>query len=79
MKNFNDATSRDDKQEWAEAYNKEYQGFKEQNTSMAVCPDKGIRIHNTLTRLEYKEDNGTFLKRGESFRCSNPLTFMPPL
>ncbi len=26
-------------------------------------PDKGIRIHDTLTRLEYKEDNGTFLKR----------------
>jgi hypothetical protein len=30
-KNFKDAMSRDDKQEWAEAYNKEYQGFKERN------------------------------------------------
>ncbi len=27
-----------------------------------VRPDKGIRIHDTLTRLEYKEYNGTFLK-----------------
>jgi hypothetical protein len=62
-KNFKDAMSRDDKQEWAEAYNKEYQGFKERNAFKVVRPDKGIRIHDTLTRLEYKEDNGTFLKR----------------
>ncbi len=26
-------------------------------------PEKGIRIHETLTRVEYKEDNGTFPKR----------------
>ena len=36
-----DAMSRDDKQEWAEAYNKEYQGFKERNAFKAVRPDKG--------------------------------------
>ncbi len=30
-RNFKDAMSQDDKQGWAEAYNKEYQGFKEQN------------------------------------------------
>ncbi len=75
--------SRDNKQEWAEAYNKEYQGFKERNAFKAVRPDKGIRIHDTLTRIEHKEDNGTFLKRkvrlcargdqqmeGESFKSS---------
>ncbi len=28
-----------------------------------VCPDKGIKIHDTLTRLENKEDSRTFLKR----------------
>jgi hypothetical protein len=49
-----------------------------------VRPDKGIRIHDTLTRLEYKENNGAFLKRkvrlrargdqqieGESFKSSD--------
>ncbi len=24
--------------------------------------EPGVKIHNTLTRLEYKEDNGDFLK-----------------
>ncbi len=62
-KNFKDSMSQDDKQEWAEAYNKEYQGFKERNAFKVVRPDKGIEIHDTLTRLEYKEENGTFLKR----------------
>jgi hypothetical protein len=57
--------SRDDKLEWAEAYNKEYQDFKERNAFEVVCPNpgQGIRIHDTLTRQEYKEDNCTFLKR----------------
>jgi hypothetical protein len=54
--------SLDDKQEWAEAYHKEYQGFKERNAFKVVRPYTGIRI-DTLTRLEYKEDNGTLLKR----------------
>ncbi len=85
--------SRDDKQEWAEAYNKEYQGFKERNALKVVRPDKGIRIHDALTRLEYKEDDGTFLKRkvrlcargdqqieGESFKSSDlyALTLKAP-
>jgi hypothetical protein len=59
--------SRDDKQEWAEAYNKKYQGFKERNACKVVHSDEGIKIHDTLTRLEYKEDNGTFLKRKVRF------------
>jgi hypothetical protein len=92
---FNDAMSLDDKQEWAEAYNKdsEYQGFKERNAFKVVRPDKGIRIDDALTRLEYKEDNGTFLKRkvrlcargdqqieGESFKSSDlyALTLKAP-
>ena len=49
-----------------------------------VHPEKGIKVHDTLTSLEYKEDNGTFLKRkvrlcargdqqveGESFTSSD--------
>ena len=62
-KNYNDAMSRADKQEWSEAFQKEYQGFKERNAFKTVRPRKGVRIHDTLTRFEYKEDNGTFLKR----------------
>jgi hypothetical protein len=54
--------SRADWQAWAEAYDKEYGGFKECAFKI-VRPEKGIKIHDTLTKLEYKEDNGIFLKR----------------
>jgi hypothetical protein len=37
--------------------------FKEQNALKVVLLRKGCRIHDTLTLFEYKEDNGTFLKR----------------
>jgi hypothetical protein len=49
--------SREDKQDWAEAYDKEYRRFMERKAFKVVCPEKGIRIHDTLTRLEYKEDH----------------------
>ena len=62
-KNYKDAMSRIDKQEWAEAYDKEYQGFFERQAFKVVPAKPGVKIHDTLTRLEYKEDNGTFLKR----------------
>ena len=62
-KNYKDAMSREDRQEWAEAYAKEYRGFMERDAFKVVRPEKGIKIHDTLTRLEYKEENGTFLKR----------------
>ena len=45
------------KQDWAEAYDKEYRGFMERKAFKVVRPEKGIKIHDTLTRLEYKEDN----------------------
>ena len=76
--------SREDKQEWAEAFDKEYRGFKERNAFKVVRPQPGVKILDTLTRLEYKEDNGTFQKRkarmcvrgdqqveGESFNASD--------
>ncbi len=50
-----------DKQAWAAAYNSEYLGFKHQEVFKIVKPEQGVRIHDTLTRLEYKEDNGEFL------------------
>ena len=51
-----------DKQAWAAAHNSEYLGFKQQKVFKIVKPEPGVRIHDTLTRLEYKEDNGEFLK-----------------
>ncbi len=51
-----------DKQARAEAYNSEYQGFVERGVFKIVKPEPGVKIHDTITRLEYKEDNGDFLK-----------------
>jgi hypothetical protein len=47
-----------DKQAWAAAYNSEFVGYG----SKVVRPEPGVKIHYTLTRLEYKEDNFEFLK-----------------
>ena len=35
----------------------------ERNAFKVVRQEKGFKIHDTPTRLECKEDNGTFLKR----------------
>jgi hypothetical protein len=55
-----------DSQAWAAAYNSEYIGFKERGVFKVerpkVGPKPGIKIMDTLTRLEYKEDNGEFIK-----------------
>ena len=40
----------------------EYHGFKQREVFKLVKQKPGVRIHDTLTRLEYKEDNGEFLK-----------------
>jgi hypothetical protein len=62
-RNFKYAMSRVDKQEWATSYDKEHQGFFERQALKVVLAPPGIKIHHTTTRLEYKEDNETFLKR----------------
>ena len=61
-RNFGDAMKALDKQAWAAAYNLEYLGFKQREVFKLVKPAPGVRIHDTLTRLEYKEDNSEFLK-----------------
>ncbi len=61
-RNFRDATKALDKQAWAEAYNSECLEFVEQDVFKVVKLEQGVRIHDTITRLEYKEDNGDFLK-----------------
>ena len=51
-----------DKQAWAAPYNSEYLGFKQRDVFKVVRPEPGTRIYDTLTRLEYRDDNGEFLK-----------------
>ena len=51
-----------DNQAWAAAYNSEYIGFKERGVFKVVKPEPEVKILDTLTRLEYKEDNGEFIK-----------------
>jgi hypothetical protein len=54
---------REDRQEWAEAYDKEYQGFIEQGTLKIARPEKGAKVLDTATRADYKVTNGVFDKR----------------
>ena len=61
-RNFRFAMTALDNQAWAAAYNSEYLGFKQREVFKLVEPAPGVRIHDTLTRLEYKQDNGEFLK-----------------
>jgi len=61
-RNFRDAMNALDKQAWAAAYNSEFVGFQQRKVFKVVKPEPGVKIHDTLTRLEYKEDNGEFLK-----------------
>ncbi len=43
-RNYRDAMQREDQQEWAEAYDKEYQGFIEQGTLKTARPEKGAKV-----------------------------------
>ena len=43
-KNYKDAMSREDKQDWAQAYDKEYRGFMERKAFKVVRPGKGIKV-----------------------------------
>ena len=62
-KNFRDAMSREDRQEWAEAYDSEYQGFYDHGTLKVVRPEPGAKVIGTTTRTEYKVVNCVFKKR----------------
>ncbi len=56
--NYKDAMSRPDNQDGAQAYQKEFQGFKDRGVFATVRPPKGAKILWTTTRLDYKIDNG---------------------
>jgi hypothetical protein len=55
-RNFKAAMAAFDNQAWAAAYNVEYIGFKERGVFKVVKAEPGVKILDTLTRLEYKED-----------------------
>ena len=55
-KNFKNANSREDAQEWVDAYCKEYRGMMDRGAVKAVKPPPGAKILGTTTRLEYKSD-----------------------
>ncbi len=40
----------------------EFVGFQQLKVFKVFLPEPGVKIHYTLTRLEYKEDNSEFLK-----------------
>ncbi len=53
-RNFKDAMSRVDKQEWATAYDIEYQGFFERQAFKVVPAPPGVKIHEhyNQTRIQ---------------------------
>jgi hypothetical protein len=62
-RNYRDAMRREDRQEWAEAYDKEYQGFIEQGTLKLARPEKGAKGLDITMHADYKVTNGVFDKR----------------
>ncbi len=61
-KNFKEAKARPDREQWAKAYQKEYQGFKDRNVLSVAKPPQGAKVQGTTSRLEYKVNNGVFEK-----------------
>ncbi len=57
-RNYKDAMSSPDNQEWAEAYQKKIQGFNERRVFTTIRPPKGAKILETTTPLDYKIDDG---------------------
>ncbi len=62
-RNYRDAMQRVDQQEWAEVYDKEYQGFIEQGTLKTARPEKKAEVLDTTRRADYKVTNWVFDKR----------------
>ncbi len=66
-KNFRGAMSREDRQEWAEAYDAEHQGFYEHQTLSISRPEPDAKISlvvlvGTTTYTKYKTVNEQFTK-----------------
>jgi hypothetical protein len=61
-KNFKEAMAHPDREQWAKAYQKEYQSFKDRKVLSVVKLPPGAKVLGTTTRLEYKINNGVFEK-----------------
>ncbi len=60
-RNSRDAMRREDQQDWAEAHDKEYQGFIQQGTLKIARPEKGAKVlETTTTCADYKVTDGVF-------------------
>ena len=55
--------ARDNAHEWEDAYFKEYKGIMDRKAVKVVKLPPGTKALGTTTRLEYKMDNGVFIKR----------------
>ena len=51
-----------DREKWAAAYQKEFQGFKDRKVLAVVKLPAGAKALGTTTRLEYKINNGVLEK-----------------
>jgi hypothetical protein len=63
--NYRDAMQQEDLQEWAEAYENNYQGFIEQGTLKIAWPEQGAKVLrlDSTKRADYKVRNRVFDKR----------------
>ncbi len=51
-RNYRDAMQREELQVWAEAYNKEYQGFIKQGCLEIARPEKGAKVLDTIMHAD---------------------------
>jgi hypothetical protein len=63
LRNYRDAMTREDRQEWAVAYMEEHQSFHGQGTLQVARPEPGSKILDITTRADYKVTNGLFDNR----------------
>jgi hypothetical protein len=54
--------ARQDREQWAETYQKEFRGFKDRKVLAVVKLPAGAKVLGTTTRLEYKINNGVLEK-----------------
>jgi hypothetical protein len=69
-RNYLDAMSREDRQEWAAACMEEHQGFFEQGTLQVARPEPGAKILDTITRADHKVTNGVLKYEKSDCACA---------
>ena len=69
-RNYRDAMTREDRQEWAAACTEEHQGFREQGTLQVARPEPGAKILDTTMRADYKVTNGVLTNEKSDCACA---------